>query len=259
MAEYQVSFEIFEGPLDLLLYLVRRQEVDIYEVNLTRLAGDFIEYVEMLKVLDLDIAGEFIVMAASLIYIKSKELLPIDQQVVDEEDDDDLDPRWELIRQLVEYKKFKDASRHLQALERAEENIFPREPGKLDFPRVLEMPSGQQATVDDLVKVLQIILERFEQRLERVSEIVQDPFTVSDKIQFILRRLECVDFLLFTHLFEGVSTRSEIAATFLALLELTKQKRIALMQWRHFSDIRVEKSLEEWDSATAEETELTFE
>ncbi|MCD8534851.1 MAG: segregation/condensation protein A [Verrucomicrobia bacterium] len=125
MAEYQVSFEIFEGPLDLLLYLVRRQEVDIYEVNLTRLAGDFIEYVEMLKVLDLDIAGEFIVMAASLIYIKSKELLPIDQQVVDEEDDDDLDPRWELIRQLVEYKKFKDASRHLQALERAEENIFP--------------------------------------------------------------------------------------------------------------------------------------
>ncbi len=259
MPEYQVSFEVFEGPLDLLLYLVRRQEVDIYEVNLTRLATDFIEYVDMMQRLDLDIAGEFVVMAATLMYIKSKELLPIDQQVVDEEDDEDMDPRWELIRQLVEYKKFKDASRHLQSVERMEEHLFPREPGKIDLPRIIEAPSGQQATVDDLMKALEIVLERFERRLERVSEIVQDPYTVSDKISFILDRLASEQQVLFTSLFIGASTRSEIAATFLAILELVKQKRVQALQWRHFSDIRLEAAPEGWDEATEEETELTFE
>lgn len=259
MAEYQVNFEVFEGPLDLLLYLVRRQEVDIYEVNLTRLATDFIAYVEMMQELDLDIAGEFIVMAATLIYLKSKELLPIDQQVIDEEDDADLDPRWELIRQLVEYKKFKDASRHLQTVERLEEHVYPREPGKIDLPRIIENPSGQQATVEDLMKAMEIVLERFEKRLERITEIVQDPFTVSDKIQYVVTRVENEESVLFTSLFEGASTRSEIAATFLAILELTKQKRIVILQWRHFSDIQIQCAPDDWEEATEEETELTFE
>lgn len=258
MAEYQVSFEVFEGPLDLLLYLVRRQEVDIYEVNLTTLATDFIEYVEVLQALDLDIAGEFIVMAATLMYIKSKELLPIDQQVVDEEDDEDLDPRWELIRQLVEYKKFKDASKHLQSIERREEHIFPREPGKIQLPKIIEAPSGQQATVDDLLKALEVILDRYDKRLERVSEITQDPFTVSDKIDFILTRLTEENSILFTKLFEGASTRSEIVATFLGILELTKQKRIVATQWRHFSDIQLELSPDGWDELTPDQAELTF-
>lgn len=258
MAEYQVSFEVFEGPLDLLLYLVRRQEVDIYEVNLTTLATDFIEHVEMMKALDLDIAGEFIVMAATLMYIKSKELLPIDRQVVDEEDDEELDPRWELIRQLVEYKKFKDISRHLQAVERQEENIFPREPGKLELPRIIETPSGQQATVDDLYKALEVILDRFEKRLERVTEIVQDPFTVSDKISYIVGRLTTDESVLFSNLFVGASTRSEVVATFLGILELIKQKRVVALQWRHFSDIRLEKSPEGWAIENEEQQELTF-
>ena len=259
MAEYQVSFEVFEGPLDLLLYLVRRQEVDIYEVNLTRLATDFIEYVEIMKSLDLDIAGEFIVMAATLIYIKSKELLPIDQQVIDEEDDEELDPRWELIRQLVEYKKFKDASHHLKTIERREEKIYPREPSKLDLPRVIEAPSGQQATVNDLLKALEIILERYEHRLERVSEIVQDPFTVSEKIEFIIHKLTKEGTVQFTALFEGVSTRSEVVATFLAILELVKKKRVRDTQHGHFSDIRVNRSPEGWEAPMEWQEELTFE
>src|ERR1041385_4615955 len=135
MAEYKVKFEVFEGPLDLLLYLIKKQEVDIYEVNLTQLAAQFIEYIEVMRLLDLNIAGEFLVMAATLMYIKSRELLPVDQQVQAEEEDDMEDPRWELIRQLVEYKKFKDAASRLQELEIARENSYPRTGSDLEFPR----------------------------------------------------------------------------------------------------------------------------
>ncbi len=117
MSEYTVKFEVFEGPLDLLLYLIKKEEVDIYDVNLTQLATQFIEYIEVMRLLDLDIAGEFLVMASTLMYIKSRELLPLDHQVETEGEDDGEDPRWELIRQLVEYKKFKDAAAQLQHLE----------------------------------------------------------------------------------------------------------------------------------------------
>src|SRR5205809_8039559 len=130
MAEYKVKFEVFEGPLDLLLYLIKKEEVDIYEVNLTQLAAQFIEYIEVMRLLDLEIAGEFLVMASTLMYIKSRELLPVDQQVEVEEEDEGEDPRWELIRQLVEYKKFKDSAAQLQALEARQENVYPRLPGQ---------------------------------------------------------------------------------------------------------------------------------
>src|SRR6266404_589609 len=133
MADYKVKFEVFEGPLDLLLYLIKKEEVDIYEVNLTRLATQFIEYIETMRLLDLEIAGEFLVMAATLMYIKSRELLPVDQRVEGEAEDEGEDPRWELIRQLVEYKKFKDAAAQLQALESRQENSFPRLPVKPEF------------------------------------------------------------------------------------------------------------------------------
>src|SRR5437660_181323 len=98
MSEYKVKFEVFEGPLDLLLYLVKKEEVDIYEVNLTALASQFIEYIEVMRMLDLDIAGEFLVMASMLMYIKSRELLPVDLQVTTEGEEEAEDPRWELIR-----------------------------------------------------------------------------------------------------------------------------------------------------------------
>src|SRR5258706_2051575 len=133
MSEYKVKFEVFEGPLDLLLYLTKKEEVDIYEVNLTKLATQFIEYIEVMRMLDLDVAGEFLVMAATLMYIKSRELLPVDQQAQVEEEDEGQDPRWELIRRLVEYKKFKDAAVQLAVLEARQDDIFPRLPGKPEF------------------------------------------------------------------------------------------------------------------------------
>src|SRR5215469_6229547 len=133
MAEYKVQFEVFEGPLDLLLYLIKKEEVDIYEVNLTKLATQFIEYIDTMRLLDLEIAGEFLVMASTLMYIKSRELLPVEQQAQVEGEEDGEDPRWELIRQLVEYKKFKDAAAQLHVMEVARENTFPRQPGKMEF------------------------------------------------------------------------------------------------------------------------------
>src|SRR4029079_13229548 len=133
MSEYKVKFEVFEGPLDLLLYLIRKEEVDIYAVNLTQLATQFIEYIEVMRILDLEIAGEFLVMASTLMYIKSRELLPVDQQVTPEGEEEGEDPRWELIRQLVEYKKFKDAAAQLQVLESRQEQVFPRVPCPPEF------------------------------------------------------------------------------------------------------------------------------
>src|ERR1700687_2853256 len=122
MPEYKVKFEVFEGPLDLLLYLIKKEEVDIYEINLTRLATQFIEYIETMRLMDLEVAGEFLVMAATLMYIKSRELLPVEQQVTDSEAEEGEDPRWELIRQLVEYKKFKDAALQLGKREEEQSN-----------------------------------------------------------------------------------------------------------------------------------------
>src|SRR5438046_10643224 len=137
MTDYKVKFEVFEGPLDLLLYLIKKEEVDIYEVNLTQLATQFIEYIELMRLLDLDIAGEFLVMASTLMYIKSRELLPVDEQVTPEGEDEGDDPRWELIRQLVEYKKFKDAAAQLQTREADQENIYAHIPGLVDRKSVV--------------------------------------------------------------------------------------------------------------------------
>src|SRR5690349_21137019 len=149
MPEYKVKFEVFEGPLDLLLYLIKKEEVDIYQVNLTRLATQFIEYIETMRLLDLEIAGEFLVMAATLMYIKSRELLPIDQQVEVEGEEEGEDPRWELIRQLVEYKKFKDAAAQLATLEERQEAIFPRAPIKPEFES--EGKTRNEASIFDLL------------------------------------------------------------------------------------------------------------
>src|SRR5271170_1187422 len=163
MAEYKVKFEVFEGPLDLLLYLIKKEEVDIYEVNLTKLATQFIAHIDLMRELDLEVAGEFLVMASTLMYIKSRELLPADQQVVVEGEEEGEDPRWELIRQLVEYKKFKDAAAQLQALETRQENIFPRLPGKIEFISP-EAPAKTEAGIFDLLNAVNGVLQRFKKR-----------------------------------------------------------------------------------------------
>ena len=237
MPEYKVKFEIFEGPLDLLLYLIKKQEVDIYEVNLTALATQFIEYVDTMRTLDLEIAGEFLVMASTLMYIKSRELLPDDQQVLVEGEDEGEDPRWELIRQLVEYKKFKDAAANLQTLEAAQENIFPRIPGKLDVLDDLPKPR-MEVSIFDLVSAVNVVLKRVGQR-EELRDIFEDKWTVSEKIEHLMKLIAEKAKLKFSELFEGVTSRSEIVCTFLALLELIRLKQIVAIQESPFGEIEV--------------------
>lgn len=254
MAEYKVKFEIFEGPLDLLLYLVKKQEVDIYEVNLTYLATEFIEYVEVMRQLDLEIAGEFLVMAATLMYIKSKELLPVDRQVTDEDDaEEEEDPRFELIRQLVEYKKFKDAAANLQSLEIQQEKVFPRMPGELDFrpdPTTLKT----EISVFALINAVNAVLKRVNQK-EDLREIFEDTWTVSEKIEVISRRLWEEDRLSFSSLFHAASTRHEVIVTFLALLELIRLKQVQVVQESPFGDIDLYRSRPEIETPRPEEAE----
>ncbi|PYJ17377.1 MAG: chromosome segregation protein ScpA, partial [Verrucomicrobia bacterium] len=125
-ADYKVKLEVFEGPLDLLLYLIKQDEIDIYDISLERITSQYLEYLQAFKELNIELAGEFIVMAANLIYLKSRSLLPIDQQPPEDDAGED-DPRWELIRQLIEYKKFKEAAAELHLRELEQEKIFARE------------------------------------------------------------------------------------------------------------------------------------
>ncbi|MHB1308050.1 MAG: segregation and condensation protein A [Limisphaerales bacterium] len=237
MSEYKVQFEVFEGPLDLLLYLVRKEEVDIYQVNLTRLATQFIEYVELLREFDLDIAGEFLVMASTLMYIKSRELLPRDQQVTPEGDDEDSDdPRWELIRKLVEYKKFKDAAGRLQALELRQEAVFPRRPGKVDY----SSPAPKtEVSLFDLVGAVNAILKRLQEKQGETRDIFEDKWTVSEKIEQICQTLLSRPQLRFSELFAGSTSRTEVVVTFLAVLELIRLKHLVAIQPETFGEIEI--------------------
>src|ERR1019366_9087044 len=202
MSEYNVQFEVFEGPLDLLLYLIKKEEVDIYEVNLTKLATQFIEYIDLMRQFDLEVAGEFLVMASTLMYIKSRELLPVEQQVVVEAEDEGEDPRWELIRQLVEYKKFKDAAAQLQVREAEQENIFPRLPGKLAFESTVPLPKPD-VSIFDLLNAVNGVLLRFKKREGDARDIFEDKWTVSEKIESILKILAERDGVRFAELFES--------------------------------------------------------
>jgi segregation and condensation protein A len=240
MAEYKVKFEVFEGPLDLLLYLIKKEEVDIYRVNLTQLATQFIEYLDLMRLLDLEIAGEFLVMAATLMYIKSCELLPADQQALIEGEEEGEDPRWELIRQLVEYKKFKDAAAQLQVLEARQENVFPRLPGKLDFEPAMP-PPRPDVSLFDLLSAVNAVLKHFDAR-EDLRDIFEDKWTVSEKIEALLRLVAEKGLLKFSELFAGVTSRSEVVVTFLALLELMRLKQLVAAQSMEFGEIQIARA-----------------
>ena len=252
MSEYKVKFEVFEGPLDLLLYLIKKEEVDIYSVNLTKLASQFIEYIEMMREFDLEVAGEFLVMASTLMYIKSRELLPVEQQAQVEEDEDTTDPRWELIRQLVEYKKFKDAAAQLQTLEARQEGVFPRLPIKPVFDE--DKPAAKQdISVFDLLNAVNAVLKRFEKR-DHPREIYEDKWSVSEKIEYIVGVMEKGVAVRFSELFEDAMSRSEVVCTFLALLELIRLKQLVCGQSSDFGEIEIRKRDAVVETATATET-----
>jgi segregation and condensation protein A len=173
-------------------------------------------------------------------YIKSRELLPVDQQVQAEGEDEGEDPRWELIRQLVEYKKFKDAAAQLQLLESRQEEVFPRVPGKLEF--VADTPAPRaELSIFDLVNAVNVVLKRFNQR-EDLRDIFEDKWTVSEKIEHLMRLSAQGGGLKFSQLFEGVTSRSEVVVTFLALLELIRLKQLHAIQREPFGEIEIARA-----------------
>ena len=251
MAEYKVQFEVFEGPLDLLLYLIKKEEVDIYEVNLTKLATQFIAHIDLMREFDLEIAGEFLVMASTLMYIKSRELLPADQQVVVEAEDEGEDPRWELIRQLVEYKKFKDAAAKLQTLEERQENVFPRLPGKIEFESDAPAPKPEVG-IFDLLNAVNSVLKRFQDKTAGTREIYEDKWTVSEKIELVRRLLAERGSVKFSELFASAANRAEVICTFLALLELIRLRQLTCLQPEPFAEIVISRALPDEPAAGLE-------
>ena len=245
--DYKVKLEVFEGPLDLLLYLIKRDEVDIYDISIERITKQYLEYMAAFQVLNIELAGEFIVMAANLLYIKSRTLLPKDQQMAEEDAEED-DPRWELIRQLIEYKKFKEAAGQLRSREAMQEQLFPR------FPVVPDLAAADNLLVEevgifDLINAFQKILKRLEKnKPEDLREIFEENYTVSDKIDYLLRVISGGVAMRFEECFAEVASRAEIVVTFLAMLELIRLKQLCVRQESHFQEIWIERS-EASDSA----------
>jgi segregation and condensation protein A len=233
--DYKVRLEIFEGPLDLLLYLIKRDELDIYDISIERITRQYLEYLEAFKELNIEVAGEFIVMAANLLYIKSRSLLPADQQPPEEEADED-DPRWELIRQLIEYKKFKDAAAQLHDRALEQENLFARS-GISDLENERPLLLGEVG-IFQLINAFQNVIKRIEARAE-LQEIFGENYTVSDKIETILARVSDGGSLKFSDLFAEMASRVEIVVTFLALLELIRLKQVRAFQPGQFGEIEI--------------------
>ena len=235
--EYKVRLEVFEGPLDLLLYLIKQDEVDIYEISIERITQQYLEFMDAFKVLDLEVAGEFVVMAANLIYIKSRSLLPAHVQPPEAEAEED-DPRWDLIRQLVEYKKFKDAAAQLSQREVEQSNLFGRMQEPAD--QAPERPLGE-VSVFDLINAFNKVLKRIAEKSEDLREIFEENFTVSDKIDLIMKLTSSGVPLKFTELFANAASRTEVVVTFLALLELVRLKQLSLAQDGAFGEIELRR------------------
>ncbi len=234
-SDYKVKLEIFEGPLDLLLFLIKRDELDIYDIAIERITRQYLEYLQAFKELNIDVAGEFIVMAANLLYIKSRSLLPLDQQPPEEEAEED-DPRWDLIRQLIEYKKFKEAADNLQQRALAQEKLFTRA-SELDASLAAPIRLGEVG-IFQLINAFQNVVKRIEAR-EELREIFGENFTVSDKIETILTRIAEGRSLKFAELFAGMASRVEIVVTFLALLELIRLRQVRALQPEPFGEIEI--------------------
>lgn len=256
VSEYKVRLEAFEGPLDLLLYLVKKDEVDIYDISIERITTQYLAYLEAFDVLQIEVAGEFLVMAANLLYIKSRTLLPRDQQMPDEEVEED-DPRWELIRQLIEYRKFKEAASHLRDQEELQAALFPRAVS-LDPAHAPIIDANMMlgdVGIFDLINAFQRALKRLPAE-EKQGEIHEETYTVTDRINHLMRLVDRGVSMRFEELFGDASTRSELVVTFLALLELIRMKQFRVRQEEQFAEIWLERTLPGEEDQTLPEEAL---
>ncbi|MBN2984361.1 segregation/condensation protein A [Cohnella algarum] len=241
------KLETFEGPLDLLLHLIDKAEIDIQDISISEITDQYIEYLEAMQELELDVTSEFLVMAATLLSMKSRQLLP--KPPATEEpwvtmDDDGEDPREELIRKLLEYRKFKAAASQLREHELERSRVFTREPADLSpYVRDVQINPVEGLHVDDLVRAFRRALRR-EAGRNRVASIARDEISVKDRIRDIMDALkrkaaEGEGKVLFSQLIGDRFDRNEIVATFLAILELMKRRWVLCHQNKLFDDIVV--------------------
>ena len=243
--DWKVDLEVFEGPLDLLLYLIRREELNIYDIPIGRITEQYMAYLDLMRQLNLDIAGEFIVMAATLMVIKSRMLLPVDRRKAGEEADEEwVDPRLDLVRQLIEYKKFKDAAGRLGEYEALASESFGYGGGRPKFEKTSADAAGALGDVD-----IFDLLTAFQDVLARAAEIPQGElkgmrWSVPEKMDLIVARTRADGQISFTSLFSETAPRGEVIVTFLALLELLRQHRVIVYQNAAFHEITVLPSKE---------------
>ena len=234
---YEVKLEAFTGPMDLLLHLIRKQKVNIYDIPIALIARQYLEYLSLMKTLNLSMAGEFLVMAATLLYIKSRMLLP-KETTAELEDDEVLDPRGELVRQLIEYERFKDAAGSLVVRERLWQDSFTRDP--IPVPKKLEEEEDvwtEDLQIFDLLSALQGVLDRAPS--DTYVEVSRENWTVEERIQVVMERLETEATVPFEELFEQHWSRPLIVVTFLGLLELVRMNLVRLYQGEWFGPIHV--------------------
>jgi segregation and condensation protein A len=228
--DYRVNLNVFAGPMDLLLYLIKKEEVDIYDIPISRITQQYLTYLDMMRTLDLEVAGEFILMAATLIHLKARLLLPRDENEPDEED-----PREELIMALLEYKKYKEASEILKDRALVEEQTFVP-------PPVLQQVQGRvelspATTLYDLLTAFRDVMTA--RRDEVVHEVVPEEISIEERIKAVMASLSEKEWATFTELFDQMSKRIMAVVTFIAILELARTRRIRIMQSQPFAELRI--------------------
>ena len=221
---YQVELTGFQGPMDLLLHLIDREQVDIYDIPIARITDQFIQHIEVIKTISLDEAGEFIAMAATLMVIKMKMLMPSHG---DEEEGDEEDPRAELVRKLLEYRRFKEAAESLQKQETERRSYHLRQT-RFPFTGDLDLEPKLRIEMFDLLSALAGIFDRMQSR--HVHDVVREAFTVEEKMSLIEEKVGSGGTVRFEDLFSGDSIKMEVIVTFIAILEMVKRGRLNFMQ-----------------------------
>ncbi len=231
-----IRLEAFEGPLDLLLHLIKKEEVDIWNIPIAHITEQYLEYLKIMKDLNINLAGEWLMMAATLIYIKSRMLVP--QEVTGEAPPEDEDPRTELVYQLLEHQKFKNAAEMLYTREEVENAVWNKPPDD-----VLEDGNEVVAvTLFDLLRAFHEVVQRFE--AQRVLEVDNEEVTVEQKIADIRKRFVIHDKMLFSSFFGEARSKRHLIVLFLALLELVRMHEIYLYQKKAFEEIQICKAKE---------------
>ncbi|MFH1753577.1 MAG: segregation/condensation protein A [Candidatus Omnitrophota bacterium] len=241
---YKVKLDLFEGPLDLLLHLIKKSEIDIYDIPITSITEQYLHYMDFMQMLDLNIAGEFLVMAATLIHIKSRMLLP--QPEVTEEASEELDPREELVQRLLEYKRFKEVAIELSGKAAIQKDYFGRRvtfsPSDLKGRGEANEEEYFEASLFDLITAFTKVMKEVPKQL--FYQVIKDEFTVEEKMHDIFHLLVKKTRVQFGELFRNAENKVEVITTFLALLELIRLKEIMVMQSKVFGDIVIQKNTE---------------